>query len=247
MLRWADGAPMVLSHADGRPVIPAIELSQALDIHSRALDALDVFFISCATCLDLKGVHNPRKSWIRKHVGATDYGDDIRSLGFMIGCPPKISEVCAFMATLEVKSVTRIRDPSEIIDMSIIPADNVMILQNGEEVVEYCRFFQHEPYIVRRNRAQYPEGPLSEHDAWTMPFASVMNPPLLARNSRKDLVCPEYLLDFSAALPEYESESEDVTKPLKFDCESNHYSLKITSDYTRISMDCLSFVWLRLI
>lgn len=234
MLRWADGAPAFLSNADGRPVVPTIELSPALDIHSHTLDVLDVFFVSCTTCLDFEGVHNPRKSWVRKHVSATDYKDDIRSLGFMVGCPPNIPEIRAFMATLEVKCVTRIRDPSEIFDMSIIPADNIMILQNGEEVVEYCRFFQHEPYIVKRDRARYPKGPLSEHDAWTMPFASVMNRPPLARKSRKDLVCP-CLLDFSTASPEYSSESEDVTKPLEFDCESNHYSLRITSDYTRIS------------
>ena len=46
---------LILSHTDRSPVIPAVELSQALDI-------LDVFFVSCAMCLELSGVYNPRKS-----------------------------------------------------------------------------------------------------------------------------------------------------------------------------------------
>ena len=49
VLNWIDGAPMILSHTDRSPVIPTVELSQVLD-------ALDVFFVSCAMCLELSGV-----------------------------------------------------------------------------------------------------------------------------------------------------------------------------------------------
>ena len=61
MLSWIDGAPMVLSRADGSPVISSVELSHVLDTSSPALDTLDVFFISCVECLELGGVHNPKK------------------------------------------------------------------------------------------------------------------------------------------------------------------------------------------
>jgi hypothetical protein len=164
MLGWKDGAPTILRHPDGRPVTPH---TQALDISSQALDVLDVFFVSCAACLDLKGVHNAQTCWISKHVETRLYTEVIRQLNFMFGCPAKVPEIRAFMALFDVKTVTRIRDTNKILNTSVIPARNLMIIHNGEETTEDCRFFLHEPYIIRRNKAQYPQGVLSEHDAWT--------------------------------------------------------------------------------
>ena len=145
MLSWIDGAPMVLRRADGSPVIPSVELSQALDIFRPALDVSDVFFVSCVVCLELGGVHNPKKAFFSKHLDSRPYKDIIRHLEYMFGCSAKVPEIWALMGSIKIKCVTRIRDESEIFDMSIIPARNIMIIKNGEEVTKDCRFFAHEP------------------------------------------------------------------------------------------------------
>lgn len=84
-----------------------------------------------------------------------------------------------------------------------------MIIQNGGEVTE-GRFFAHEPYLVKRERAQYPQGALSEQVAWTMPFATVANRPPLAAQSMRNLVCPKCLSDFSGDIPPaYDSRNQE--------------------------------------
>ena len=185
-------------------------------------------------CLELSGVHNPKKSWIQKHIDPQSYWEVINGLTDMLQCPAKVPKIWAFfMTSLKIKNVARIRDISEIFKISIIPARNIMIIQNGEEVTE-GRFFAHEPYLVKRERAQYPQGPLSEQDAWTMPFATVANRPPLAAQLMRNLVCPKCLLDFSGdappvydlgnqeclldfpgdAPPDYDSVNQDVKGPL---------------------------------
>ena len=155
-------------------------LSQALDIFRPALDVSDVFFVSYVVCLELKSVHNPKKAFFSKHLDSRPYKDIVRHLEYMFGCSAKVLEIWALIRSIKLKCVTRIRDKSEIFDMSIIPARNIMIIKNGEEVTKNCRFFAHEPYDINRERTRYPQSPLSEQDAWTMPFTSVANKPALA-------------------------------------------------------------------
>jgi hypothetical protein len=135
----------------------------------------------------------------------------------MLDCPSKVRKLWAFSVTsLRFKSVMRIRDDNEILNTAIMPANNIMIIKNGEEVTENCRFFSYEPYMIKRERARYPQGPLTEQDAWTMPFASLVNRPPLARptQSSMDFICPECLLDCSEAPPDYQPGNQDVEKPL---------------------------------
>ena len=132
----------------------------------------------------------------------------------MLAYSAKVPEIWALMGSIKFKCVTRIRDESEIFDMSITPARNIMILENGKEVTNDCRFFAHRAHGINRERARYPQGPLSEQDAWSMPFALVTNKPALAPSSM-DLVCSRCLLDCSTDVPpSYNPGSRDVREPL---------------------------------
>jgi hypothetical protein len=55
ILSWKDRAPTILRYSNRRPVTLH---TQALNILSQALNVLDVFFVLCATCLNLKRVYN---------------------------------------------------------------------------------------------------------------------------------------------------------------------------------------------
>jgi hypothetical protein len=98
--------------------------------------------------------------------------------------------------------------------MAIIPAANIMILEDGEEITKDSRFFAHEAYGMNRERAQYPQGFISDEDARIMPFASLANRPPLAISSI-DPICPRCLLDFSRDVPpSYSSEVQDIKDSL---------------------------------
>jgi hypothetical protein len=129
----------------------------------------------------------------------------------MTGCPARIPEHWKFSITsLAVKSLTRIRDESEIFNMPIIPAKNVMILRDGQEKRTDCRFFRHEPLIMNRRipRDDY------NSEKGSMPFASLPNKPRVycSRQAMTGPVCHDCLLDLSEEAPPEYAENPEVER-----------------------------------
>lgn len=210
MLTWMDGNPMMLTSTNEGTVSPVFPVGQP-----EPGDVLEVFFVSCAVCLTLAGVHNPITALFNKYLDSRPYANIIRRLVYIFGCPARIPEHWKFSITsFAVKSLTRIRDVSKIFNMPIIPDKNVMILQDSEEITTDYRFFAHKPYIMNRRISRYEH--TSDIEKGDMPFASVLNRPPVFGSTRQAAVreapvCHRCLLDLSGvAPPEYTLDSPDM-------------------------------------
>lgn len=131
-------------------------------------DVLEIAFVPCAMCLTLSGVHNPITATFPRYLDPQHYSGDLRFLAYLFDCPPNIPCEQKFSITaLRRKTLTKIRDVSEIFDIESIPERNIKILQYGRPTTLDSRFFKHEPLVIYRkpfNRPQVID-----------PFASVVD------------------------------------------------------------------------
>jgi hypothetical protein len=193
--RWTAVTRMRMSWRDVAPI-------------GQETEVLDVVFVSCAVCSTFPGVHEPSDATMEKYVGSRFYSDEviseIRNLIHIFDCTPTFLKEKRFSITaMWSKTVTRIREPTEIYCIPMVPSKNIMILEHGEEVRANCRFFLHEDPITDREISRYPSdlSPASkaqyERNEECMPFASVANrPPVrLGVSELTAPLCASRLLD----------------------------------------------------
>jgi hypothetical protein len=131
-------------------------------------DVLETAFVLCAMCLTLPGVHNPITATFPRYLDPQRYSGDLRFLAYLFDCLPNIPYERKFSITaLRRKSLTKIRDVSEIFDIETIPERNIRILQYGRPTTLDSRFFKHEPLVIYRKPFNHPQ--------IMDPFASVVD------------------------------------------------------------------------
>lgn len=172
-------------------------------------EVLDIVFVSCAICLTLPHVHNPLVSRFRSHVDPQKYSNPIRSLMHIFGYTPLIlDEVIFWIKAFRIKDLVQIRDVSEVFNMSTIPEENVMILENGREIRSNYRFFRYDSYFITRGQRRYPSVDSKEGDDSPMPFATIANRPPAQVTVLEDVVkllkaplCAGYLSALDKDIP----------------------------------------------
>jgi hypothetical protein len=97
----------------------------------------------------------------------------------IFGCTPLILDEIVFsIRAFRMKDLAQIRDISEVVNMSTVPDENIMIIENGREIRSNCRFFRHDSYFTIRGQRRYPSADSKEEgDSSAMPFATIANRP----------------------------------------------------------------------
>jgi hypothetical protein len=121
-------------------------------------DVLEIAFIPCAMCLTLLGVHNPITATFSRYLDPQRYSSDLRYLTYLFDCLLNIPYEQKFsITTLRRKSLTKIRDVSEIFDIETILERNIRILQYGRPTTLNSRFFKHEPLVIYWKPFNHPQ------------------------------------------------------------------------------------------
>ena len=114
-------------------------------------DLLQIFFVSCAVCLALPSVYNPVTAVFPNYIDPRAYSDIVGFLTFQYKCAPSVPQQRKFSLTsLRIKSLSRIRDPTEIFDIETIPAKYITVWKESRPATINSRFFKHEPLGMNR-------------------------------------------------------------------------------------------------
>jgi hypothetical protein len=153
---------------------------------SAGKESLDVHFVSCAVC------HMQSTTKMPINVNTKSYAIVITSLEHIFSCQPLVSDRLAFsLIALRIGRFARTRQIAELFDVTTIPEENIMIIQEGREVRTDARFFHHERLNTNR-----------ETDLKDTPFASIATRLPVARNWSVVPLCPRCLAEIIPP-PEY--------------------------------------------
>jgi hypothetical protein len=162
-------------------------------------EALDVVIVSCAECGELPGVYKPGNASTGKYLELKCFPDEIwREIGnlcYIFGSTANLlQEEGFFLTKLKFKTVSQIRDMTDVFYIPLLPSKNIMILEHGKELTTDCRFFWHEDFITNREIPRYPSTlalkALYEKGEGYMPFASVANrPPVVSKTPDGSTLC----------------------------------------------------------
>jgi len=166
---------------------------------SNQAEALDVVIVACAKYGELLSSHKLGIATRSKYFELKHFSDEIwREIGnlcYIFGCTANLLEEEGFFLTkLKFKTLTQIRDMTDVFYIPLIPSKSIMILEHGKELTTDCRFFWHEGFITNREMPLHPSTPalkaLYGKDEGYMPFASVANrPPVVTETSRMAAAC----------------------------------------------------------
>ena len=120
-------------------------------------DEVPISFVSCAACLTLPGVHNPTTASFRRYVNpkAATYSEVMEYLRLF--CLPIVQEQRRLLAlpSFKFKTFARVRDISEILYVSSVPHEKIVI-RSGQTLLNDCGFFKSKPLILTRASAISP-------------------------------------------------------------------------------------------
>ena len=134
------------------------------------LEVLEIVFVTCVLC---KNLFN---SLIPLYIDPLKYyPNPIQDLEQIFGCTRSILQRNTFVLNrMKKKTVAKLYDESEVFYMPAVPEANVMVIQKGFEIQNFCRFFSHDPYSTTRIFNRYPR---KGENTSSLPFATVAKRP----------------------------------------------------------------------
>jgi hypothetical protein len=118
-------------------------------------DVLPIYFISCDVCLALPSVHNPMTAIFPNYIDPRNYTNIIEFLRLRYPYA-KASQQWKFSVTaLRIKSLSRIRDVSKIIDKSL-PASCITIWKEGRPAAINSGLLKSDLPLIQRKSLDYP-------------------------------------------------------------------------------------------